>query len=215
MLKNEPIEASSTIYKKGVFEIVSPEVQNYIQKHFLYAEQIIHNYLSAKRAKHCMATGEFAANLAKAHGFSARQAYYAGIFHDIAKEIDPEIQKQWILNNEPDMDVEYPKYKLHQYAGYIWLKYGYLLEDQEILNAIKIHTSMAENMTSLDKILFIADKICQGRKFPGIQKVRELTFKDLEAGFQEVVKYTYQFNIDKGVEFDQKQESLYRKWGKF
>ncbi|SYV97790.1 putative nicotinate-nucleotide adenylyltransferase, partial [Mycoplasmopsis edwardii] len=46
-------------------------------------------------------------------------------------------------------------------------------------------------MSKLDKILFIADKICEGRKFPGIQKVRELCFNDLDKGFAKVVKVTY------------------------
>ncbi|SJZ40888.1 nicotinate-nucleotide adenylyltransferase [Mycoplasmopsis verecunda] len=212
LLDNPIFEASSTDFKKGYFGLVDEKVANYIQEHSLYIEQLIHNNLSAKRAKHCVSTANFAAELAKAHKYDAKKAYLAGLMHDICKEYDDE-QTLYLINKyEPELAENLPKYKYHQTAGYVWAKYGYKLKDEEILNAILCHTSMKDNMQWLDKILFIADKICEGRRFPGIQKMRELCFKNFEQGFAQVVEVTYQYNIDKGVKFSPDQEKLYNKY---
>ncbi|QNM93899.1 nicotinate-nucleotide adenylyltransferase [Mycoplasma sp. Pen4] len=217
LLNNPLFDASSTAYKQGNVLIVDEKVQNYIQEHTFYAKELIHNMLSAKRAKHCMSTGNFAAELAKKHGYSARQAYVAGIFHDICKEFN-EIEYQWLFEKyQPellDSNNPLPHYKYHQTAAYLWLKNLYKLQDQDVLRAISIHTSMDSEMQPLDKILFIADKICDGRRFPGIQKVRELCFEDLEKGFATVVQKTYEYNIDKGVKFTPDQLELYNKYRK-
>ena len=52
----------------------------------------------------------------------------------------------------------------------------------EILSAIKYHTVGAENMTSVEKIVYIADAIEYGRNYPSVIKIREETFKNLDRG---------------------------------
>ncbi|WP_406613663.1 nicotinate-nucleotide adenylyltransferase [Mycoplasma corogypsi] len=210
LLKNKVIEASSTSFKKGYFEVVDDKVADYIQARGLYLDQIVHNCLTAKRAKHSIACGSFAAELAKAHKMDAKQAYTAGILHDIAKEWDEKNSREFIAEYLPELK-DVPKHMLHQICGMLWAKYGYKLADEAILRAISVHTTMDLQMNALDKILFIADKICEGRKFPGIQKLRALCFKDLEAGFKEVVKLNYQVNIDKGVVFTDQALAIYKK----
>lgn len=215
IILNNPIwDFSSTEFKKGYLDSVDDKVIDYIQAHGLYLEKIIHSMLSAKRAKHCLSTGDFAAELAKKHGLNARQAYLAGIMHDIAKEWELEQSKMYIQEFTPQF-ISAKRHELHQICGYIWAKYQYKIQDQEILHAILVHTTLddRENMqiTDLDKIVFIADKICQGRRFEGIQKLRELVFDNLNEGFKAVVKRTYQFNINKGIVFDKRQEQIYRK----
>ncbi|ATO30695.1 nicotinate (nicotinamide) nucleotide adenylyltransferase [Mycoplasmopsis bovirhinis] len=211
ILLNNPIyDYSSTDYKKGYLDLVDLKVANYIQANGLYLEKIIHNSLTALRAKHSMACGAFAAELAKAHGYDAKKAYLAGIMHDIAKEWSEQASREFLAEYAPEY-ANVPKHFLHQHCSAMWAKHGYLLKDQEIIDAINCHTEMKEEMKVLDKILFIADKICQGRKFPGIQKVRQLSFEDLEQGFAKVVKITYQLNISKGVIFSNESLKLYQK----
>ncbi|WLP85931.1 nicotinate-nucleotide adenylyltransferase [Mycoplasma seminis] len=214
LLDNPIFEASSTDFKKGDFSLVDPKVASYIAQHGLYMEQLVHNILSAKRAKHCVATASFAAELAKKHKVDARKAYIAGLLHDIAKEFSDEQTQYLIEKYEPQLAINLPWYKYHQTAGYIWVKYGYKLQDEEILQAILCHTSMKMEMGKLDKILFIADKVCEGRRYNGIQKTRELCFKDLDAGFAQVVQEAYEYNINKGVKFTPEQEKIYTKYRK-
>ncbi|MHA3838431.1 nicotinate-nucleotide adenylyltransferase [Mycoplasma sp. VS1572C] len=212
LLDNPIFEASSTDFKKGDFSLVDEKVAHYIAQHNLYLEQLLHNILSAKRAKHCVSTAWFAAELAKKHHYDAKKAYVAGLLHDIAKEFEDEQALYLIEKYEPILGKNLPKYKYHQTAGYIWVKYGYKITDEEITQAILCHTSMRLNMSWLDKILFIADKICQGRRYPGIQKTRELCFEDLEAGFSQVVQEAYEYNINKGVVFTPEQKKIYDKY---
>ncbi|MFV8489196.1 nicotinate-nucleotide adenylyltransferase [Mycoplasma sp. 31_09] len=212
LLDNPIFEASSTDFKKGMFNLVDDKVAQYIAAHNLYLEQLVHNTLSAKRAKHCVSTASFAAELAKTHGLDAKKAYLAGLLHDIAKEFSDE-QVLYLINKyESALANGLLPYKYHQTAGYIWVKYGYKLPDEEIAQAILCHTSMCEDMTWLDKVLFIADKICEGRRYPGIQQTRKLCFENLEAGFAQVVQETYQYNLDKGVVFTPDQAKLYNKY---
>lgn len=213
LILNNPIRPeSSTLYKKGELNFVPEVVADYIAEHRLYIEQIIFNTLTALRAKHSTSCAEFAVALAKAHGLSARDAYFAGLVHDIAKEIDPEVSMQIIKENEPELLDSFENHMLHQYTGYLILKHALRIKNEDILNAVKYHTSMRENMTPLDIVVYIADKICQGRKYPGIQKVRALALKDLKAGFSQAVQDAYDYNINKGVVFSDKQLALYNKY---
>ena len=56
------------------------------------------------------------------------------------------------------------------------------IEDIDILNAVKYHTTGKENMTTLEKIIYIADYIEPNRKYEGVDKIREVVFKDLDNG---------------------------------
>jgi nicotinate-nucleotide adenylyltransferase len=55
--------------------------------------------------------------------------------------------------------------------------------DLGILEAIKKHTTCDLKMSSFEKLIYLADKLCIGRKFTGIQKERDLAHKDLDAAF--------------------------------
>ncbi|RIV16909.1 nicotinate-nucleotide adenylyltransferase [Mycoplasmopsis gallopavonis] len=208
LLNNDLFDYSSTEIKQGYLDMVDPKVLDYIQANGLYLEKIIHNSLSALRAKHSISTAKFAAELAKAHNISAKKAYFAGLMHDIAKEWSESESRNFIKEYLPELE-NVPKHELHQICGMLWAEHGYGIKDPEILKAIRFHTTMSLTMSDLDKIIFIADKICEGRRFPGIQKIRELVFQDLEQGFQEVVNLNYKQNIAKGVTFSKEALQIY------
>ena len=52
---------------------------------------------------------------------------------------------------------------------------------EEIQNAIRWHTTGKPDMTTLEKILYLADFIEPTRDFPGLDELRELAYKDLDA----------------------------------
>ncbi|VEU60538.1 nicotinate-nucleotide adenylyltransferase [Mycoplasmopsis bovigenitalium] len=213
-LKNPIYEESSTSVRRGNLSYTNENVNKYIGENKLYAKEIIHSILSALRAKHSVAAAEFAGKLAKVHGLSYNQGYYAGLFHDICKEVPEENAREFISSfglNGFDKQI-YPRHKLHQVCGSLWVEHIYRINDLDIIQAIKVHTTLDLNLTVLDKILFIADKICDGRAFKGVQKLRKLCLEDLELGFKEVVKTNYEYNLDKGVVFDENQLEIYKKW---
>ncbi|EGV00317.1 putative nicotinate-nucleotide adenylyltransferase [Mycoplasmopsis columbina SF7] len=215
ILKNELQEESSTAVRSGVFDYVPLEVNKYIGANFLYAKEILHNTLKKypELANHCVKTAEFAVQLAKSIKYDAKSAYYAGLFHDIAKKVSKENSREFLSNflTKDEMNNVHD-YQLHQLMGHYWLKHEYKITNQAVLRAIKVHTGMDLEMYTLDKILFIADKICEGRRFKGVQKLRELCLTNFDEGFKEVVKINHQFNLDKGVVFTPEAIEIYKKW---
>lgn len=210
------LDVSSTEIRMGKkLDQLNPEVLNYISNNFLYAENIINSTLSAKRAKHCFFAAKFAAELAKTINYDAKIAYYAGLFHDICKEWTEEESRTFIKNTESKYQKEWnsiPKHKLHQICGALWLKNVYKLKNEEIIQAIEIHTTLNLKLSTLDKIVFIADKICQGRNYPGIQKIRKLALTNFDKGFAEVVKMNYNHQIEKGKILEDEQIKINEKW---
>ncbi|MCP6368247.1 bis(5'-nucleosyl)-tetraphosphatase (symmetrical) YqeK, partial [Klebsiella pneumoniae] len=64
------------------------------------------------------------------------------------------------------------------------------ITDKEVLDAIAYHTSGRPGMTLLEKIVYVADYIEPGRRFPGVDEVRELAKKDLNAALIQSLKNT-------------------------
>jgi len=71
----------------------------------------------------------------------------------------------------------------------------YGIDDLEVLDAIKYHTIGRENMSMLDKIIYIADYIEPGRSFPGVEEIREIVFLDLDDAIKKAMDNTILFLI--------------------
>ncbi|WP_033161161.1 nicotinate-nucleotide adenylyltransferase [[Mycoplasma] collis] len=205
LLNNDIFDASSTEIRKGNFKNLNPLVNEYIGKNWLYIEEILKNTLEAKRHKHSVATGELAAEYAKSLNYDSKIAWFAGLCHDITKNWTIEKHRQF-LNENNIKNEQIEDYKLHQLTGSLWLKNVYKLQNKEIINAISVHTSLSKKMNVLDKIVFMADKLSKGRKFEGIQKIRNLAFNDFEAAFSSIVEKTKNFNLNKTTVSDEQLE---------
>ena len=72
------------------------------------------------------------------------------------------------------------------------------IKDEEILSAIYYHTIGKENMSLLEKIIYIADFIEPQRNFPKLEWYREYAFKDLDKALRLIIENTIYFLIDKG-----------------
>ena len=134
-----------------------------------------------------------AACLAMAHGYDINQAMLAGLLHDCAKCIPN--QEKLMLCKENNIlvtaiEAENP-FLLHAKLGAFFAETEYDISDPEILHAIKVHTTGEPDMSTLDKIIFIADYIEPGRnKAPNLTKVRELAFRDLNACMAQILRDT-------------------------
>ena len=215
LINNQLFPESSTNFFKGQFDIVEENVLHYIGKNKLYFEDILKNVLDAQRYLHSVHTKEFAIKLAKSHNHDVKKAAFAGYVHDIAKSLanDNKTQARKIIKDYyKDEQKDIQDYQLHQELGYIILK-KFAIEE-EIAHAVKVHTSLALELNTLDKIVYLSDKLCQGRKYPDIQKIREKALKNIDEGLKLVILKTKEFNINKGIKFTQEQEDIYDKWSK-
>lgn len=176
--KNFPFE-STNFRKQGKTNQLDKKVLKYCSNNFLYFEDMLPAFMDQKRLIHSKNTAKMAAKLAKLVNYNVKKAYFAGLLHDICKCFDLKTTQK-IINSHSASEKFLPNFKklnfheYHQIAGYKFLKYWFLLEDFEILHAILYHTTLSLKVTLLDKIIYVADKICIGRKFLGINKLREM-----------------------------------------
>ena len=141
------------------------------------------NTLSERRYIHSLGVMEMAVELAKIFTVDEKKAELAGLLHDNAKEMTPEELLKYVDDNNIKIsEVERINTKiLHGKIGADIAKKKYGVS-KEIQEAIEYHTTTNPNMTTLDKIVFVADKIELNRKSAtyDIEAERELAKKDLD-----------------------------------
>ncbi|MGL6124919.1 MAG: nicotinate-nucleotide adenylyltransferase [Metamycoplasmataceae bacterium] len=211
LMNNEIFEESSTRFLSGSYKDVESKVKHYIGLNKLYFNEIAKNTLSVERYKHSLYAAKFGVELAKSLKLDSKKAYYACLMHDITKEWDIEKQRTFLTHFLVD-ESKLQDYELHQITGSIWLKKFFAIKDPEMTDAVAKHTSLALELTTMDKVVFMADKLCPGRKWNGIQKVRELAFNDFDSAFALTVKRAKELIEKKGVTLSLEQKEIYDKW---
>lgn len=155
-------------------------------------KEIIKPFLSDKRYYHSVCVAKAAKELAQKYGADATKAETAGILHDIMKDLAPE--KQLAKMDQYGIkltQVERNAQKLwHAMLGAAYLKNELHIQDAELLDAVRYHTTGRMNMTLLDKILFIADFISADRDYPGVDDLRKAAKISLEEAMMEGFSYT-------------------------
>ena len=80
---------------------------------------------------------------------------------------------------------------LHAFNGAEEARFGYGIEDEDILNAVRYHTTGRAGMSPLEKLVYVADMIEPNRTFEGVEELRALTKKSLDLGFEACIRYSY------------------------
>lgn len=140
------------------------------------AEKYVARRLSGERRGHSRRVAAAARELAKIHGTNPDRAYLAGLLHDAAREIPPEkllrLAEEWSIpvgefeQRQPGL--------LHAPVAAELVRRELGLEDAEILAAIRTHTTTAPEMSPLGLVLYLADKTEPGRRYPGVERLREV-----------------------------------------
>ena len=81
--------------------------------------------------------------------------------------------------------------------------------DEAVLSAIACHTAGKAGMTQLDKILYLADMTSAERDWPGVEKLRKLEMKDLDAAMLAALKQTNSFVLSEGKPLDPESKAAY------
>ena len=157
--------------------------------------------LKKKRYKHSIGVSREALSMARLFGADEKKAYIAGLLHDCAKCFDKEEQLEICRKYDVSVDkmIEYCPAVLHAPAGAALAEHEYGISDPEILDAIRYHTTACGNMSLLDKIIYVADMTEPGRKYDGVELLRALSAKDMDAAYREALRQTLTFNIEKGA----------------
>ncbi|WEV45165.1 bis(5'-nucleosyl)-tetraphosphatase (symmetrical) YqeK [Streptococcaceae bacterium ESL0687] len=156
--------------------------------------------MSDHRFKHVLSVEETARKLAKIYGVDEDQAALAGLLHDYAKELPKEEFRELIQKYELDPDLlNWGNNVWHGVVGIYKIKEDLGLKDPEILEAIRVHTVGSSSMTTLAKIVYVADYIEPNRDFPGVDKARKLAKKDLDAAVAFETQKTIEHLLNKKI----------------
>lgn len=138
--------------------------------------------INDKRFTHSVDTAKMAVLLAKEYGADENKAYIAGLLHDVAKGMTREALEKAAEENGIELD-EYEKLNpelIHGRIGAAMVRNDLGIDDEEILSAIKWHTTGHKNMTLLEKIIYLADIIEPGRNFKETDELREAAYRDID-----------------------------------
>ena len=149
--------------------------------------------LSTRRFTHCVNVSKEAVKLAKIYGADKDKAKIAGLLHDVTKEMP--FEKQLVIMHNGGLALtedELISTKLwHAMSGAIYVRDILLIDDEDIYNAIRYHTTGRAGMSLLEKIIFTADFTSAERSYNGVEVMREKSYKNLD----DAVLYGVSFTI--------------------
>ena len=155
--------------------------------------------LTEKRYAHSIGVMEMCEKLGTQYGGDVKRAKLVGLVHDMAKEMTDEEMLEYVKKNKikiTETEKAIPQI-LHGKIAADLAKKKYDFDD-EMCTAIACHTTGKENMTLLQKILFVADKTDETRKYEGAEELRSLAFESLDKAVIKNIDDTLKINIDKG-----------------
>ena len=143
-------------------------------------------------------TAKIAKKIALSNNVDTNQAYVAGILHDIAKGLSNDeilsIMEEYYPSKLKEDSFAYHAY-VSEYIAYN--EFG--ITDKKILKAIKNHCLATKNMSTLDKIIYCADKLEESRPFASsLNDIREIAYKDIDQCFILVMKDQYNHYVKIG-----------------
>lgn len=170
--------------------LVDGKVEEYIKEKGLYKQNPYAEYLRAvlpeKRLVHTANVVVSALKKAKENGLDKNKVIIACTLHDCAKYVDASSVEGFEVPNGM------PKPVVHAYLGAYIAEKILKINDEEITNAIRYHTSGRPNMTALEKLVFVADMIEEGRSYEGVDFLRnEYENKSLDECFVSCLKEEY------------------------
>lgn len=156
---------------------------------------------STKRFEHTNAVAYTASCLAMKYDVEPDKAYIAGLLHDCAKHLSDEryleLTEKYKLGLD-EVELKFP-YLLHGKVGALIAKRKFDIEDEDILNAIRFHTTGRPEMSVLEKIVFIADYIEINRKSSkNLKTIRKTAFEDLDMCLLKIYEDTFNYLNENG-----------------
>lgn len=165
-----------------------------------YIKQQLVQRLSTGRYEHVLRVVETAKLLAVKYQISVEQAEQAALFHDIAKCMEKdELRLNLMRENEDVRLISFHHELWHAPVGANIARDEFGLKDEDVLNAIRYHTTGRANMSTLEKLIYVADMIEPGRNFPGVEILRQQAEENLDVAMEACIYQSVQFLVNKGV----------------
>jgi predicted HD superfamily hydrolase involved in NAD metabolism len=164
------------------------------------ADAFARDRLSEKRYGHTLRVADTAESLAQVHGLDPARARLAALLHDAARETEPEeflrLAEEWGVP-VGELERQSPKL-LHAPVAAELARRELGVEDEEVLEAIRVHTVGRAGMDPLALALYVADKIEPARDYPSVGRIRSLAKVDLREAAAESLRRAVAHNEQRG-----------------
>lgn len=192
--------------------LIPENVEQYIYENHLYEEepvkeessvlsynviqQRLQSVLSIERYIHTLGVVKAAKRLAVKYGCDVEKASLAALLHDCVKDYPEDMKRRFCKEYHVPID-EYMDKKIdlvHPFLGAEVARREFGVDDEEVLNAIKYHTTGRLDMTLLEKIVFVADFIEPNRKkIDNLEEIRKVAFEDINKAVKMILENTIEF----------------------
>ncbi len=164
--------------------------------------KFIETNLKSSRLKHTYGVAEEAVKLAERYGEDSKKVKAAALCHDMFRNTEASKLNEYIdefglpseLKNSPNL--------AHGKIAAAVLKRDYGVTDEDFLNAVAYHTTGRKGMSKLEKIIFLADAVEPGRKYPSVEEARRLAYENLDTACLTVLETTIEYIKGKGEYLD-------------
>lgn len=165
-------------------------------------ESFIKDNLKESRYRHSLGVEEMAVRLAELHGADAEKAAFAGRYHDLAKNFDTETMDACIRKYGLPEKLIGNNALAHSKVGAAILEHEFGVSDEDILNAVRYHTTARKGMSLLEELTFVADVVEDNRTYSDLDYYQDLAYRDLDRACLEILEYTIGDLTAKGREID-------------
>ena len=177
-------------------------MENQCSQIMMFRKQL-KNRLSPMRYEHSLSVSFTCMSLAMRYGYDMNKAELAGLMHDCGKRFSDEVILKKCLKHGIPVTESENKAVLHAKYGAWLAENKYQIRDEEILSAIACHTTGKPDMTTLDKILYIADYIEPRRyKAENLPEMRAMAYVDLDQTMYAILDGTLEYLTKKGGSID-------------
>ena len=210
---NKAVQISSSelremLTKREGVRYINDTNYSYIIKNRLYGAKPDWDWLRARahsmlvpaRIPHVTGCEEEALSLAKRWSVNSDDAREAAILHDITKRLNVYDHLRILEDcNITIGKLEFAEEKLlHAKTGAVLAKNVFGVSD-EVADAIMWHTTGRAGMSMLEKVIYLADYIEPNRDFPGVDKLRELAYKNINSAMRFGLEMTIEDIVSRGI----------------
>ena len=159
--------------------------------------------LDEKRYIHTLNVEKLAAELGTIYHLDVDKLRIAALLHDILKLASYDILlhragASGIINRIKDK----PKQTLHGFAAADYAEKELGITDEDILWSVRSHTCGRSGMTDMEKVIYLADMLCEGRKFESRDYLLSLARKNLDLAMYKALVHSVEWIKSKGNEID-------------
>ncbi|MEG0753641.1 MAG: bis(5'-nucleosyl)-tetraphosphatase (symmetrical) YqeK, partial [Angelakisella sp.] len=189
VMENPVTPLSSTQVRRVLAEgggegLVPTQVLDYIRQQGLYGcgyslaqlRETAKSLMNPQRYHHSVCVERQAVHLAQLYGGDKNKAAAAAILHDICKNMTNDHLLQMLALSATIVNIDFSAQPqlLHSYAGAVYIRDRLGITDDDIINAVRYHTTARAGMSLLERIVYLADLTSEERNDPDVAVMRSL-----------------------------------------